>query len=890
MGELRKGFTGYNVFIGIISIAIFLTIGCSGGDGGGGSVVPTPQSPTATTLSGTAAAGAPIKGEVCLRDAMGTTRCQGIEDNGEFLFDLEGLTPPYLLWVDGIANAKGAFLYSMSPGSGRVNVTPATDCIMAMALGTNPVSHYRENPTAEVPDANKTEAAERKIAALLAALFKSTGVTADFDLMTSQFTTNGTGFDGIMEVIEMSGDEEYVRILDRNSLTELFKQEIATGNVVKEETPERVNELGQAGMDVLDAAQDILETFASQFATARPTYEQLLAVMQPLISDEFMDEGSNREDILTFFANDGPMGFNFENFALYRKMKQQSFGDASPWFIDELPNGYYEGVWVTYTWRNGNRVAHNITAFVRETADGPWKWHGDQNPFPVGGIVEAESVWQRWWDRVRILSGLRLRTEDRNNAAFDNYGIISFMVHNDALPNMTSPSGNNYKAIVLSKDPDPSVLYNINSTYWTWRARHFEKDGLDINAITNREFIFVGLDSSSNPVHIWIDLLDKKPVKEAVLWRDTLDSTAIGGFSSYFSELLSIWGNAPEVYIPESSLNSSSIPLQWQLSPMGDHVNWAEVGLRDSNDAVEMRGALNPAFDDATLSLADWVSTTLDISTLGIAWPPVRGWSYLQTRDEFLRRYGTEIDFRVAEVPDPRVSITGQYLQYRTYSDSAYNKFRGWIDLLDLGLPIEDTIADIALTNLTTSTTIPIEKIAFDENVYFSNWSGNMTNNELSPVWEVVYYSGYGVHFPAGTDLPAGEYQYDATTQDGDTVSSPVITLGNRVELPVVDVASMASEWNNGDLELSWQNQTVPQGTQIRIWIVKGEVDEFNVYLATTVPQDFQEVIIPKRMIDSAKILNGVDSASWRLQYQYSENNINTSRGVSDWVEIPNWN
>ena len=75
-------------------------------------------------------------------------------------------------------------------------------------------------------------------------------------------------------------------------------------------------------------------------------------------------------------------------------------------------------------------------------------------------------------------------------------------------------------------------------------------------------------------------------------------------------------------------------------------------------------------------------------------------------------------------------SITGQYLQYRTVSDPANNKFRGWIDLLDLGLLIEDTITSIELTNLTTSTTIPIADAVFDENVYFSNWSVNMPNND----------------------------------------------------------------------------------------------------------------------------------------------------------------
>ena len=114
--------------------------------------------------------------------------------------------------------------------------------------------------------------------------------------------------------------------------------------------------------------------------------------------------------------------------------------------------------------------------------------------------------------------------------------------------------------------------------------------------------------------------------------------------------------------------------------------------------------------------------------------------------------------------------------------------------------------------------------------------------------------------------------------------------LGDRFELPVVDKASMASEWSNGDLKLSWQNQTMPPETHITIWIVKGEIANFSVYLSISVPQDFQEVIIPKRVIDSAKILRGVDFASWRIELRYIENDNNSARGASDWAEIPGWN
>jgi hypothetical protein len=878
-------------WFGLLLGAVLLIGGCGGGGGGsnsdgGTTTTPsTPPTPPLTTLSGTAAAGAPIQGTVSLRDSAGTTRTQTINSIGEFQFDLTGLTPPYLLWADGVAGGKEAFFYSMATEGGRANVTPATHCILAMALGKDPVSYYRENPDAATPDAAKVDAAKLKLASLFDNLYETMGVPAGFDLMTGQFAADGKGFDGIMDIVEMVSDDEFVSIIDRGSSTAMYKQELATGNVVAEETPEKIDELCTASHSVLNEIKTIMKKFSDQFATAKPTYEQLLPVLQPLMSDEFRHDGQDREERIANQVN-APIGHKFENIALYRKMKKHNYGAAAPWSIDELPAGYAEGVWCTYSFIT-NRTQPRINAFVRETPGGPWKMHGNQNPFQSGGIVEAESVWSKNKDRLRLFSGLRLRAQDSNNSALGRFGIVSFMVLNKALPPWTSPSGNSYNALILTKDADPSVNYNITSTWWSWQGRHFEKDGLDINAITDKEFIFVGLDAGNNPVHVWIDLLDKKPVQEVVLWKDQLDKSAGGEFSSYFSELLSILGQPPDVYMPLSSLNPASVPLQWELSPMGEYMDYVEVGLRDGTNS-SYKGNSNPAFTEPALSLADWLSATLDISSLGVTWPPVSGWSFLLTRDQFQRRLETYTDFQVANPPDPSIILTGQYLQYRTYSDPARNQFRGWVDFLDRGLPIEDVITSVRLTNLTTSTQVPVESAVFQDNIYYFNNSWDSAANKLGPVWEPTYYSGYGVYFPIGTDLSAGNYQLEATTQAGDDLTGQVITLGNRLELPVVNAASMASEWVNGDLKLSWQDQPGPQN-RARIWIVGGDPTNFDVILGLYVPAGTQEVVIPKRAINNAKALRDYDSAHWTIELHYSENNNNSARSYSDYVMIDGW-
>jgi len=810
---------------------------------------------------------------VNLRDSAGTTRTQTINSIGEFQFDLNGLTAPYLLWADGSANAKEAFFYSMATQGGRANVTPATHCIDAMALSKNPVSHYRENPNAAPPDAAKVDAAKQQLAALFSKLFQTAGVPAGFDLMTGQFAADGTGFDGIMDVVEMNAGEEFVNILDRGSNTALFKQELATGSVLAQETPEKVNELCTASTDVLKAVQDILKTLSDQFATARPTYDQLLAVMQPLMSDDYRHNGYDREDHIELLANTSPIGFKLENIALYRKMKSHTFGTAAT-PINELPAGFAEGVWCTYNYRT-NITQPRINAFVRETPGGPWKLHGNQNPFRSGGTVQAQSaLWLRnsYFDGLQALSGLRFNTADNTDYALSRFGIDKFMVLNSALPDFTAPSGDQFKALLLNRSSVSNNNYNITSTGTTWTARHFETDGLDVGAITDNEFIFLGLDAANSVTHIWIDLLDKKPVKEAVLWKDIFEATQV--FSSYFSELLSIWGEPSDVYMPPASINPSSIPLQWELAPNSTYLESVGVSWRyDPASANYTKSASNPALNDTTLDPASWSSTTLDLT--GANWPPIYGtsgsaYNYLTARDEFERMYTTETDFIFADPPAQPIRIEGRDLYYQTFSDPSTNYFRGYVDFSYLGLPIEENdIQDLKLLGPSGEVTDGTISFTREFNYFKSSTDPNNLN------WRRIYFTEYVMEFPAGKDLPAGDYRFQAVTWDGTVLTTLDINFGGAQVMPVVDAASMQLEWlPNGDLKLSWQYPDTtgfPTPTQQRIWIYgndSGTLPPIFLGLNASIPTTatVQEVIIPKGVIDSGKILSTVISPNWQVQ------------------------
>jgi hypothetical protein len=502
---------------------------------------------------------------------------------------------------------------------------------------------------------------------------------------------------------------------------------------------------------------------------------------------------------------------------------------------------------------------------------------------------------------LQALSGLRFNTADNTDYALSRFGIDKFMVLNSALPDFTAPSGDQFKALLLNRSSVSNNNYNITSTGTTWTARHFETDGLDVGAITDNEFIFLGLDAANSVTHIWIDLLDKKPVKEAVLWKDIFEATQV--FSSYFSELLSIWGEPSDVYMPPASINPSSIPLQWELAPNSTYLESVGVSWRyDPASANYTKSASNPALNDTTLDPASWSSTTLDLT--GANWPPIYGtsgsaYNYVSGRDEFDRIYTTETDFIFADPPAETIRIDGRDLYFLTSSDPSNNSFRGYVDFSDSGLPIvEEDIQEFKL--LGPAGEVTGGTISFAKQFYY--FKSSTDPNNLN--WRRVYFSEYTMTFPPGKDLPAGDYTFQAVTVNGTPLNAPVINRGVAEVMPVVDAASMQSEWlPNGDLKLSWQYPDTagfPTPTQQRIWIycdAPGTNSEIFLGLNASIPTTttVQEVIIPKRVIDSGKILSTVISPNWQVQLRYSPtppagyNSNQASRGNSDRVTIDGW-
>lgn len=104
----------------LLMILLLLLAGCGGGT---------------DTLSGVAAAGAPIVGTVYLKDSANPAAelSVPITANGSFSFAVGSMTPPFLLKAVGSANGNDLILYSLASSPGVAHINPLTNLAVVEA-------------------------------------------------------------------------------------------------------------------------------------------------------------------------------------------------------------------------------------------------------------------------------------------------------------------------------------------------------------------------------------------------------------------------------------------------------------------------------------------------------------------------------------------------------------------------------------------------------------------------------------------------------------------------------------------------------------------------------------------------------------------------------------
>ena len=235
------------------------------------------------------------------------------------------------------------------------------------------------------------------------------------------------------------------------------------------------------------------------------------------------------------------------------------------------------------------------------------------------------------------------------------------------------------------------------------------------------------------------------------------------------------------------------------------------------------------------------------------------------------------------------IEITQSYVQYRTFSDAAQNRYQGWLSFLNNSQPIEASDIDSIVLIGPDQNEVNITVGDFwTSDYYFGSWDSDDQRVYYSGPYNDSGFSAYFPdYFPNGPVLPAGNYTYEVTTRSGRILTQTQYFPG-KLELELVDSATMVSEWINGDLKLSWViPDPVGPFDQVRVWLQSGD----NIYLILRLPNTASEVTIPQQWINDVKQLSNADTMDWDvLFYAYdSTTNNQYARSHSALKAVDDW-
>lgn len=246
------------------------------------------------------------------------------------------------------------------------------------------------------------------------------------------------------------------------------------------------------------------------------------------------------------------------------------------------------------------------------------------------------------------------------------------------------------------------------------------------------------------------------------------------------------------------------------------------------------------------------------------------------------------LDWDNIEVFD-EIEIGDSFVQYRTFGDATEDRHQGRISFVEDDQPTEESdIVEIALIGPDQNEVSITVSDFWSDQYYFGRWnSGSGQVDYSGPYLETGYSIHFPDYYPNGPALAVGNYTYAATTLSGRIVSQTRY-YPRKLELEFVDSATMASEWINGDLKLSW---TLPDPVgdydEVKVRLQSGD----QIYLILRLAKTATEVTIPQQQINNVKQLSNADTMDWYvLLYEYEGTTGNqyarshsALKAVDDW-------
>lgn len=401
------------------------------GGGGGSTAVTTPS------ISGVAAVGAPLPGAtVKLKGANGTVITTTADATGAYTFaDVSALTAPMMLEASGTAGGVAYTLHSIlmtAPAtgvSGVLNVTPATEAVVAQATGQSPAAVFADPVKIKAVEPTKLADAKAKLKAALADVLVALGLpAADVDLFTTVFTANGTGLDKLLDTIQFqsaddgTGAAQNISVANKNTGASVSITPTTVAGSSKVESPSK---------DDLALNTATIKAFIDAFnASVTPvggTQSPAMATaMAELFDTNYLDSGYDKTAQMVDLATNA-VGVKMLDYVL------QGCDGATKICKGEI----------SLLQEDGKTIEQFPMRLIQGT-DGKWRAYGNRSPFdfdlkPVawanytvsGGVANAPSVdvgFNFWFtgkvgnSTTRTYNSARLYTSNDNGA---NWGLVA---------------------------------------------------------------------------------------------------------------------------------------------------------------------------------------------------------------------------------------------------------------------------------------------------------------------------------------------------------------------------------------------------------------------------------------------------------------------------------
>ena len=208
--------------LGLLLIGTLIA-GCGSGGGGGGAGV-SPQ-----VVSGVAATGAPLAGQVTLRDSSSVRKDKVtvIANDGSFSIDVADMQGPFILKATGTADGVSRTMFSFADKPGTANINPLSTVAVASAAGVDDPATVFDKPDAATLDKIKSgmpgsvNALKSKLKVLLDGFS-----VASADPVRDPFTADHTGLDGMFDNVKIAIVKGTLTITNATTGAVIFTAEV----------------------------------------------------------------------------------------------------------------------------------------------------------------------------------------------------------------------------------------------------------------------------------------------------------------------------------------------------------------------------------------------------------------------------------------------------------------------------------------------------------------------------------------------------------------------------------------------------------------------------------------------------------------------------------------